>query len=804
MKSQPEIERRNRQRSARLWVGLICLVIVLLLALSFPLSPVEAGKAGDHYPTPIPTIPVTGDDPILPWGSVYPFWGAPCTRFTYHVVYRDEKGRPPEYVRIFLNGDWIQMQPFDPDDDDYQRGVIYIYPFVPTVMEDHFYFIEASNGLGKARVGIIVSPAFGPTLFASPLNNNEIALIDPESGTLLWRFHTGEEWVEGIALSDNGEVLAAKTSYHIYLFETGSDKPVWEYAIEDIAPGEMRGNVDGGVDISADGSRIFGAIGETVYLFDKGSNQPLWQFRLNLNASDVSISKNGEYMAAASMGNALLLFNEASNQPLWVYQAPAYFHPVAVNADGSFIAAGTGCPDRRAYVFSRDSNEPLVHSEMLTPDSPVMAAAISDDGAYAAFAAQESSNVFLFSRDSSEPLWQFEDPHSANIEALAMTPDGQYIASHTNLGKVYIFDRETGVVLNQYQVQEQLGAVDLADDGSFVVAGGSFNHLYLFNRSQEESVWQIELNEFVNVVDISGDNRYIAAGTGGSHYIFSTNLFLPWSASDLKCEEILEPPVSFEEFVDWQLNISPDRECAFGACEKMGIPSSTPVIAIDGDPSDWGDRQPLITDPEDSADQVAGVDLSAFYAFADEDFLYLRLDQHTEFPTQSVVYGFEIYTRSSSDPSTFVKVSVDAPDILGVEYQHRLVEYSNAAAIGDVLEAAVPLEAIGHPDPEEIEIFVEVGSAMAFSPETRLTALRNSASLGSQPPTPTIEPERMGTETPPAEVEVTSIAGDGEIESGEPQNQMEMPIPLVIVIAVVVTAVVVFGVWLLLRKSNSI
>ena len=58
----------------------------------------------------IPKLPKTQNDPMLSDGHVYPFWGPPCQRYTYSVVYRDKEGRKPEYMKIYLNGKMIDIE----------------------------------------------------------------------------------------------------------------------------------------------------------------------------------------------------------------------------------------------------------------------------------------------------------------------------------------------------------------------------------------------------------------------------------------------------------------------------------------------------------------------------------------------------------------------------------------------------------------------------------------------------------------------------------------------------------------------
>lgn len=518
---------------------------LFLLAAVFTSSSVLA-EDKSYASGMIPKLQKTPNDPELGNNFVYPMWGPVCQRYTYTVTYRDKEGRPPEYMRIIFNGQPVEMEKANPADSDYKKGVRYEYKFVPDKIGSNFYYFEASNGLGKARASIIDSPDNGPVLFEADFLDNEIALIDTQTGEKIISYPTGEEWVGGVALSDDGKYLVAKTSHKVILFDTAKPKaPVWVYTY-----GENQmmvgGDLKGGVDMAGDGSKIIASIGSSVLLFDRASNEPVWKYDIESNAYNVAVSKDGNYMAAATGGtesdlnsNLLILWNEKSSKPLWQYHAAGNFHDVSLSDDGKYITGSTGCPDRRYYLFSKESNNPLVRSEVLTRDSPVHRAKISADGRLAAVGSESDRGaVFLFSGESKEPVWEFPTRGRSSVRALNFTPDGKYIGAATLGGQAYIFASEASEPVATWAFEAALGGVDIADDGSFIVVGGTDNKAHILSRDKKTNI-EIPLAEYVEEVDIAANGRYVAVGTGGSVYFFET---IPNSEGRVyPCASVIEP-----------------------------------------------------------------------------------------------------------------------------------------------------------------------------------------------------------------------------------------------------------------------
>ncbi|MBS3117045.1 hypothetical protein J4421_05610, partial [Candidatus Woesearchaeota archaeon] len=130
---------------------LLFILLIFIICLS-SLVLAEEKPAGVMIPKL--TAEETKDAPIIVNSEVYPFWGVPCTNYTYYAIYKDEKGRKSEYMRINLNGQWHDMKLLKGDP---KTGATHVYNYVPNSGSTNFYYFEASNGVGKVRASIIDS-----------------------------------------------------------------------------------------------------------------------------------------------------------------------------------------------------------------------------------------------------------------------------------------------------------------------------------------------------------------------------------------------------------------------------------------------------------------------------------------------------------------------------------------------------------------------------------------------------------------------------------------------------------------------
>ena len=589
-------------------LSLIAVACLFSLALVTPVSGELKADVGVAGVIPKLTDQEKAGGPELYSSSVYPFFGSPCTEFTYSVFYRDKDGTPPEYVRIWHAGVWHDLEK---ESGDFSSGALYTFKYVPTSGKELFYYFEASNGKGKARAGIIDSPDQGPLLYSEKLDNNEIILFD-KSGNELWSYPTKKDWVEGLALSGDGKYLAAVTGNYIYLFSTSSGTPLWEYctACGETSVGGMQFN---GVAISSDGKYVAGSLGQSLHFFEGNSGEPEWSSQLEAAVIGLEMSSDGKYIAAG-LGNAndkgdeIILFDSNGNK-LWEYKAesPGYsqtgnFYKPAMTPDGKMVAVSSGCPDRRAYIFKGDGTV-VLRSDGLTRDSPVHESGISDDGGIVAYVADQEQgkpNLFVYS-GTGQRLWEHSSPDEATSRAVSVSADGKYISKGTNSGGLYLFSKDSNIPLWKFSEAgsfAKFGDVKLNPDGSMLAAGSSSKKVYLFSKGSNSPLWSREANTYVTFIEFNGE--YLAAGTGARQYVFEGNSA---SKSEVVCTTIEKPsPMQTgggsgsqpsgsatcgNSICEPGLGESPDvccEDCKPGGCNGAGVQPQ-----VSGDAADCGD-----------------------------------------------------------------------------------------------------------------------------------------------------------------------------------------------------------------------
>jgi WD40 repeat protein len=230
----------------------------------------------------------------------------------------------------------------------------------------------------------------------------------------------------------------------------------------------------------------------------------------------VSISSDGEYIAAGSIDNMVRLFDRSGGL-LWSRETGDHMYSVAISSDGDYVAAGSR--DNNVYFFDKEGNLLWSHETGLA----VHSVSISSDGGYIA-AGSEDRNVYFLDRSGSL-LWSYET--EGGVECVSISSDGGYVAAGSWDGNVCFFDR-SGTLLWSYETGDRVPSVSISSDGGYVAAGSYDSRVYFFDRAGN-LLWDYEARWIVGHVSISSDGEYIAVASLDAYvYFFDRSGRLLW------------------------------------------------------------------------------------------------------------------------------------------------------------------------------------------------------------------------------------------------------------------------------------
>lgn len=448
-------------------------------------------------------------------------WGTIGTEFVFRVKYIDESGKEPAYVRIFFSDSSHDMKKISGSP---KTGAMYQYSFIAGEEDAfyHVYYFEASDGTETAR---LFDPTTadqtygGPLILKSRLDNNKIYLFSRESNKPLWEYPIGKDWALNVEIAEDAKTIVAKTSDYIYAFSK-EGKLLWKYLT---GLGDLNNNDPAGyATVSTDGEDIFAAGGGKMYHFRRNSNSPTWQYMVDAGIYNIQMSDDNRYVAVGRYDDRLDLVDGNNGRILWHYDADGGFHAVGISGDGNNIIAGTHCPDRAGYLFSKENNRPIWRKYLNDYGSPVWSGTISSDGKYIIFGLDGSDMkqpyIFFLSKDSGTPLWSYE--LKGWVRSVAISSDGSFAVAGTGDKRVIMFSRESNVPLWEHEAGDKVGAVDITPDGDYIAAGTKAKQVLLFSRESNDPIWSFKAEDWVNWVAFSPDGKYIAASTGAPQYIY--------------------------------------------------------------------------------------------------------------------------------------------------------------------------------------------------------------------------------------------------------------------------------------------
>jgi WD40 repeat protein len=258
-----------------------------------------------------------------------------------------------------------------------------------------------------------------------------ICLFNNDNSTPLWHYVESSFSPYSVAISADGKYIAAGIGNgssadgsirygKVCLFNRSDPVPLWTYTIEEWILS---------VAISSNGQYIAaGGLDNKVYFFDRANSTPLWSYETGGRVTSIEISSDGQYIVAGTYENKIYLFNNTSNSPLWSYSAGNGWKRLAISSDGQLIVVSgymNGTTNGIVYLFNYTSGVP---QWVYTKGEYSKAVAISSDGQYIVIG-HFNGEVSLLCNTSKYPLWDYRVGQT--LGGMTISSNGMYIAAES-------------------------------------------------------------------------------------------------------------------------------------------------------------------------------------------------------------------------------------------------------------------------------------------------------------------------------------------------------------------------------------
>ena len=381
----------------------------------------------------------------------------------------------------------------------------------------------------------------GKVLATTSRDDHEVKLWDVETAKLLVAFPPLSQEAVCVAFSPDGKRLAT-VGYSPYTKGIPAEVKIW-----DAASYQNLGQLAGHrsfvcrAQFSPDGSLLATGDGEgTVRLWNIATQKESQSFTGHRGfVGAVRFSPDGKILATADQHGAIILWDCAARsalRTLSAHQSPIY--DLAISPDGKWLASAS--LDHTAKLWDLETGEELatfrghfgrVWTVDFSPDGKTLVTA-SMDGTVRFWRAAPKRESELFAGDwaalgfspaRSDQLWDLTNririlpAHAAKVNALALSPDGQTLASGSDDTTVRLWDMATGKPADNPVLPGNAGAVTalaFSTDGKTLAAGSFDGPIKLWCVSARQEVGSLKGHlSRIQELAFSPDGRKLASSS---------------------------------------------------------------------------------------------------------------------------------------------------------------------------------------------------------------------------------------------------------------------------------------------------
>lgn len=238
-----------------------------------------------------------------------------------------------------------------------------------------------------------------------------------------------------------------------------------------------------------------------------------WNYRAPDIIYNVSISKDGQRVAASSRDGSIYLFDGKGNL-LNKYIIGHDITAISLSGNGLYLVAKSR---DLFYLFGKE----LKFLGKYKMKDWIEDICLSEEGEFIACASRD--NYLYLLNNKGEILWKYKLLNRP--KAVAIDASGQFVAVGSK-GYISFLDGQ-GRLVSKYETDEEIKSIVLSDSGENII-GASQNWLYFLSKDGK-LLWKKLIEDGVKAISLSGDGKYVSLGSvTGNVYLLNQSGELLW------------------------------------------------------------------------------------------------------------------------------------------------------------------------------------------------------------------------------------------------------------------------------------
>lgn len=335
--------------------------------------------------------------------------------------------------------------------------------------------------------------------------DNEIKIWDFSTGKLLKSI---TEWsdVNSMAISPNNIFLATGTD--------DSSVKIWNIAenkLIKILEGHS-GWVSSLAFSPCGKYLISGSLDETIIIWDFLTGKRIGTLTGHTGSvRSLIFSPNGNYIISGGLRNDPIKIWKFSSLELLYNLTIDQIDIVSIDAisispDENYILCGSL---DTMLLWNLNNGELL---DIFWHKSKVSSVAFSPDGKHAI---SSSDNAIIIWNIFTKKLVKTLNGHSIKVNALAVSPDGRFIATALNNNTILIWNRINGSIFHRFEGYNKIvNALAISPNLKYLISGSNDNSIRIWDLVTKNNVRTLAGHrDFINSISITPDSKYIISGS---------------------------------------------------------------------------------------------------------------------------------------------------------------------------------------------------------------------------------------------------------------------------------------------------